>query len=306
MLDIDQSNIRRLDGGLLLVFRELLRTQRTTDAARRLNLTQSTISHALTRLRTLLDDPLFVRRPHGLEPTAFALELAPRIDALVEDTARLVGSRRSFDAATSTRRLRLAAPEFVTIYIGARLIEAFGVRAPNMSLSIEHASRDSTLASLQRGEFDVALGRLDGLDEMDLAVQPLYEDRYCVLARRDHPVLKGARALTFKRYLTLRHVFAQSRSEVGQRDAAVSAANENLNVVARVPQWLSAIAIAASTDAVATVPQRLAEHYAARFDLRVMDAPFMTTSIRVGLARRVGWNDPAIDWLVSLIEQCVV
>jgi DNA-binding transcriptional LysR family regulator len=69
MAEIDINNIRRLDGGLLLVFREVLRHRRTTDAAKRLGITQSTVSHALDRLRDLFGDPLFVRRPHGLEPT---------------------------------------------------------------------------------------------------------------------------------------------------------------------------------------------------------------------------------------------
>ena len=69
MSDIDTADIRKLDGNLLLVFRELARTRRTTETARRLAVTQSTVSHALARLRDLFGDPLFVRRPHGLEPT---------------------------------------------------------------------------------------------------------------------------------------------------------------------------------------------------------------------------------------------
>ena len=67
MSDIDISKIRQLDGALLLVFQSLVRHRRTTVAAERLNVSQSTISHALARLRLLFDDPLFVRRSHGLQ-----------------------------------------------------------------------------------------------------------------------------------------------------------------------------------------------------------------------------------------------
>src|SRR5471032_1669569 len=84
MSDISQLDIRRIDGGLLLVFRELCRRRRTTAVAAHLGLSQSAVSHALARLRDLFGDPLFLRRPHGLEPTGRALELAPRIDALID------------------------------------------------------------------------------------------------------------------------------------------------------------------------------------------------------------------------------
>ena len=84
MSDINQLDIRRIDGGLLLVFRELCRRRRTTAVAAHLGLSQSAVSHALGRLRDLFGDPLFLRRPHGLEPTPRALELAPRIEALID------------------------------------------------------------------------------------------------------------------------------------------------------------------------------------------------------------------------------
>ena len=84
MSDFDLNQIRRLDGGLLLVFRELLRTRRASTVAERLGLSPSAISHALTRLRDLFNDQLFVRRPHGFEPTRRALELGPKIEALID------------------------------------------------------------------------------------------------------------------------------------------------------------------------------------------------------------------------------
>jgi hypothetical protein len=76
MSDFNLNQIRRLDGGLLLVFRELLRTRRASAVAQRLGLSPSAISHALNRLRDLFGDPLFIRRPHGFEPTRRAEERA--------------------------------------------------------------------------------------------------------------------------------------------------------------------------------------------------------------------------------------
>ncbi|MBS0410897.1 MAG: LysR family transcriptional regulator, partial [Proteobacteria bacterium] len=77
MAEFDLNKIRRLDGTLLLVMRELLRRRQAQAAAARLGLSASAVSHALGRLRDLFEDPLFIRRPHGLEPTRRALELGP-------------------------------------------------------------------------------------------------------------------------------------------------------------------------------------------------------------------------------------
>src|SRR5258707_316439 len=104
MSDIDIKNIRRVDGGLLLVFGGLLRRRRATAVARELGLSHSALSHALTRLRDVFDDPLFIRRPHGLEPTRRALELGPRIDTLLDQIDETLRRGQTFAPATSTRR----------------------------------------------------------------------------------------------------------------------------------------------------------------------------------------------------------
>src|SRR5262249_36835394 len=135
MSDIKKPDIRKLAGNLLRVSRELARTRRTTEAAQRLRVTQSTVSHALARLRDVFDDPLFVRRPHGLEPTPRALELAPRIDGLI-DMAGAVLTREGFDPALSERRFRLAAPEFVAALIGGPLVQTFQREAPRASFAM--------------------------------------------------------------------------------------------------------------------------------------------------------------------------
>src|SRR3954453_9030354 len=97
MADIDTKNMRRLDVTLLLVFRELIRSGRTTRAAEHLGLSQPAISHALARLRDIFRDELFLRRPNGLHPTSRALDLAPKIDAALACIEDAVGRVEPFD-----------------------------------------------------------------------------------------------------------------------------------------------------------------------------------------------------------------
>ena len=70
-----------IDLNLLRVLDVLLEERSVTRAGARLGLTQSAVSHALNRLRYQLDDELFQRNAQGMQPTARALEIAPRLHA---------------------------------------------------------------------------------------------------------------------------------------------------------------------------------------------------------------------------------
>src|SRR5262245_23065209 len=156
MSDIDINKLRRLDGGLLLVFSELYRTRKASRVAERLGLSQPAVSHALGRLRDLFGDPLFVRRPHGFEPTQRAIDLAPRVEALIGLADQALTPERSFDPAHSTRTFQIGAPEFVTALIGAALVDACARTAPQVRIVISHADERQALEALRLGELDFA------------------------------------------------------------------------------------------------------------------------------------------------------
>ncbi len=297
MRDIDLNNIRRLDGGLLLVFRGLLRQRRTTAVGRELGLSQSAVSHALTRLRDLFDDPLFIRRPHGLEPTRRALELSPRIDALLDLAGETLGRESRFDPARSERRFALAAPEFVTALLGARLVKAFRKQAPRASFYVQFLGRNSPLDAVRRGELDVAIGRYPSVAP-GLVAELLFEDRYCVVARRSHPAIRGR--ISYPAWLKTGHVFADTRLEEGIDSPPPV---DDIAFVAAVQRWLTALVMVSASDAIATCPLRLARSQARRLGLQVISAPFLRDRIPVYAVRREGGGDQGIDWFLGEIRK---
>ena len=300
MTDISNNEIRKLDGALLLVFRELLRTRRGTEAASRLGVTQSSVSHSLDRLRELFADPLFIRRPHGLEPTRRALELGPRIDALLEIYGQALHRESQFDPALSDRRFVIAAPEFVTALIGAPLVQKFRTEAPKANLTITSLPPDVALDALRRGDLDLVLGRFVAVPA-GIASKRLYDDTYCVVARTRHPRIKGK--IDRQTYAKTGHVYAQSRSEGG--DPEETAPEPDILATAIVPRWLTALSIVAGTDAIATCPRRLAERQAQTMKLQVLDPPFRSLKISVRIARREGGVDLGLDWLEEQVRLAV-
>lgn len=308
MTDYDINNIKRLDGGLLLVFRELLRHRQATRAGRRLGLTPSAISHALRRLRDLFDDPLFIRRPHGLEPTHFALELGPRIEALIDLAGATLERGVGFDPARSERRFSLGAPDFVTATLGPRLIGAFRAQAPRASFYSQFMLHDRAQEALRAGQIDVALGAFGAL-RPGLVAEPLYEDAYCVVARRGHPQIRGE--IDGETYAQAGHIYVHASATESGPGAPTGDAHygsiPNPRVVltqAIAPTFAEALLMAAASDAIADCPRRLAEQHADRLGLQLLDAPLIPP-LHVSAVRRSGDHDPGVDWFLNAIRAAV-
>src|SRR6478672_6803946 len=75
----DVMSADRIDLNLLRVFDAVFEDRNLALAGKRLNLSQSAISHALGRMRQVLGDDLFVRTGKGMEPTMRAVGMAAQV-----------------------------------------------------------------------------------------------------------------------------------------------------------------------------------------------------------------------------------
>jgi len=303
MGDIDQLDIRRIDGGLLLVFRELCRRGRTTAVAAHLGLSQSAVSHALGRLRDLFDDPLFLRKPHGLIPTQRALELAPRIEALIDMMGAAVRPTPGFDPSLSSRSFHIAATVYAQEAIGGPLLGRQRDARFGGGFTFQFLRGYLALDALRRGQIDLALGRFEALPG-GFVGERLYEDGYCIVARRGHPTIEGQ--ISLEQWTSTGHVFAGSISPTDDvmgptigEDPMPSP--HDVVGVAIVPRWEMGLAMVAASDAIATGPRRLAEQQAARLGLQVLDPPEPTAPWTVSMVRREG-ADAGLDWFCDQVR----
>src|SRR5688572_8074104 len=108
---LNEIDLARVDLNLLVVFDAVFTQQHVATAASRLHVSPSAVSHGLRRLRSLFEDPLFLKAPRGVTPTARAVELAPSIAEILTRVKGVVGSGSAFEPTTSTRRFTLAAPD---------------------------------------------------------------------------------------------------------------------------------------------------------------------------------------------------
>jgi DNA-binding transcriptional LysR family regulator len=265
-------------------------------AAQRLALTQSATSHALERLRKLFGDPLFVRHPKGVEPTARALALAPAIADILNRTQSILAVP-SFDANVAST-FTIATIDLTILTIIAPLIEHVRRVAPAIDLRIVPLVREHVVAAFDRQEIDMALLNYPDPPARITRI-PVLKDRYVGIARRGHPGLKG-RQITAAAYAALPHLLFSPRGDaMGFIDEPLArASGRRRRVVLTVPHVLAVPSIIARTDLVTVIAERIARLYARELRLMTFEPPIKLPEFTINMltsAARAG--DPALQWL---------
>ncbi|MCX7888351.1 MAG: LysR substrate-binding domain-containing protein [Rhodobacteraceae bacterium] len=296
MTDFRLIELRQLDLTVLLVFLGLVRTRKATQVAAELGLTQSAVSHALGRLRAVFGDPLFLRRPHGMEPTAVALSLEPQVRLAVDALREALGGPRPFDPESATGEVRIAAWDSLQSLLAPGLIARISTAAPGLRLSFRMLERAAVPEALADGRVDLALGHFPRLPGDTLA-ELLYEDGYAVAGR---PEVIG-RGLTLAAYLALPHVLVSPGGDfTGIVDTTLAGQGLARRVVAVLPQFFPALATLVRTGAVATLPARLASAFAPALGLAVCAPPLDLRPVTVSALRHArNARDPRALWLLD-------
>ncbi len=302
MTDINEIAIRRLDFTVLLVFLGLMRHRKAVTVAAEMGVTQSSISHSLRRLRDVFQDPLFLRHPHGLEPTAYALSLEPHIRQSVDLLQRTLSRPHSFNPAQSRKVLRIGALDQVLATRMPFLLKKMTSEASYMRISARSFGREAALMSLKNTQLDLALGYFWDL-ATEFVQEQLFEDTYVVVARRGHPLLSTP--LTAELYAGARHLVVSPKGDLtGTVDTSLEAVGLSREVVATMPLFLPALAIVAKTDLIATVPSSLAVEIIPQFGLDYCVPPIAIRPFTISAIRhRRDLRNPLLDWVVDALRQ---
>ncbi len=213
-MDIDE--LRRYDLNLLVHLHVLLEECSVSRAARHLNLSQSAISRSLQRLREHFQDELFIRRPHGLQPTARALALQSELAALLKQLSLLVRPGH-FEPALCKRQFTLSAMDHIAIQLIPGLLAWLGRVAPDVRLGLHPWNNDS-IRDMASGRLDLAINFV-AQDRPDLYQRILCPATPVGMVSHDHP-LASRQALTMAELISVPHVMVDIAefSEMGRFD----------------------------------------------------------------------------------------
>jgi DNA-binding transcriptional LysR family regulator len=294
-------DIRRLDMSLLLTFQSLLRTGRTTTTAAELGVTQSSVSHALSRLRDIFADELFQRRHNGLAPTRRALELSPLVSQALDLVHEAVAAR-PFEPASASGVIKIAALDYHCSVLGPVFLDCLARRAPGVKVSFRPLARRAAIRAVVAGQVDLAIGAFDDAPD-ELESIPLWRDPF--VAVMGNAFAPGAAKLSLEAYAEAPHLIISLNGDFSSPvDSALAEQGLKRNVVAALPYCVAAVAAVSAVNAVLTIPTRLARQHQAAFGLKIFDLPIPLRPFDVAVLRlRRTTADPLIDWCVERLVE---
>lgn len=306
---LHEIDLSRVDLNLFALF-EVVRNERHVGrAAERLNLSPSAVSHGLGRLRRLLNDPLFLRTPKGVVPTARAEELAQPIAEILAQARRVVASAEQFDPTTSTRRFTLGSPDGSLAVFLSPLLGALEGSAPGVDISIRQilpppgTPRERAwapaLADLESRAIDVAIIPIDEVPAR-FVEQILFHEDFVIAMRAGHSF---ADEPTLDRYCAMKHLLVSQAGEAhGFVDLALASEGRSRRIAAAVPNFMLALTLIAETDLLAALPRKLVTTHARRFDIKSVEAPLPLPDFRIRcVATKVALMDAGVAWLFDTL-----
>lgn len=283
--------IEGFDLNLLRVFAAVHALRNVGRAAEALGLSQPAVSHALTRLRLQLRDPLFVRVAGGVAPTARADELAAVVEQTLAAVQAALAQADRFDPATSTRTFRLHMSDIGEGVFLPRLAQTVRARAPGVRLEVFQLEHDRIADALDRGKIDLAFGYLPTVAETQRV--DLFDERYVLLLRAAHPLAPSRLTHTTLSKLYYAVVRSHPRTYLRLRQLGLQ---DRVRLV--IPHFMALANILDATDLAALVPMQVAQMFAARGGFRALHTQLDAQEFAVSLhwSRRFE-HDSANRWL---------
>lgn len=298
------SSLARLDLNLLAVFDMLMQERNVTRAAERLHLSQSTVSHALGRLRVALDDPLFVMSRREMMPTERAKALAGPVRQALAMLEQGLRQAKGFDPATARRIFCIATPGSVEHGLVPVLVERLHRQAPHCRLEVCELADSNYERELEKGELDLVIGfaganhlsprlwREEWFNNPLVCLSPLGSELPDVLT----PVELVSRP----------HIHTSSW---GHSQAMVElwlarfGVERELGV--RLPSFMAVPPLMATGRYLVVVPEMIGRHFCRYYPLRMHQLDPAIPIVYLMAGHPLTAHDEAIGWFKSLLHQLV-
>ena len=300
-------DLTRFDLNLLVVLEALWVERHVGRAAERLHLSQSAASHALSRLRTAFDDQLFVRNPRGIAPTPLAMELMPRVAAVLESVRLVASPRGPFDPGRLQTTLSVAATDHAVLTVIAPVLDRIQAAAPGVKLRLRPADIESAVSMLDAGDLDIVLGSGSyARIPQRLDCRPVHQERFVGIARKGHPALvKRGRKLhmELEDFVRLPHILVSPRGDSrGAVDDALEALGRTRQVSATCSSFLAVPFLVGASQAIAVIAERVALRMQETAHLGLFELPLALPTWEVLVMRARGRaNEPIVQWITDMM-----
>ena len=292
-------NLSSIDLNLLVALDALISEAHVGRAARKIGLSQPATSHALSRLRDLMADPLLVRVGSRMELTPRAIGLRESLGEALQRVQTLLVPD-SFDPATSDRRFYVMMHDHVAHLVVPALVQRMRCSAPGTRLDVLPWQSPSSMKLERSRSLDLLIScSTDAIAGFER--ETLFTDTEITVVRRGYPA--ASRLKNLKTFLAASHVAVAGRGLVEDPvDSWLREQGMARQIALRVPSYLQALQTVAQSDLAAFVPRRLAESLSKSLSLTLVPPALDPGEYQEYLfhpCRAV--LDPASTWLRNMV-----
>ena len=306
-------SLHEIDLNLLIYFDVLMDECSVTKAAKRVGLSQPSMSNSLNRLRSLFDDPLLVRTSQGMQPTEKAQELKPKIKRVVANVKSVIQPTYQFNPQTSQRLFRIAVSDYAESILMGNVCSELIKQAPHVGIDL--LTPDTIrFEDVEQGNVDLVISRFDQLP-MSLHTTQLWQDPFSCIMSKQNPL---AQQFDLEHYLKAKHIWVrktdidslhsnQSAEDIRQSslvDTALAQLNKRRTISIYTRNYSSAIRHIQQNDLIATIPSKSSLIIDNMNQYAIFPAPFAIPPMQLKMTwgSLLHHNQPH-RWLRSLIKQ---
>ena len=287
------SQTKRMDLNLFRVFAVIYRERNLTRAAEQLFLSQSAVSHALTRMREQLDDPLFVRDGQGVCPTPLANRLWPDIEQALELLQQALQRSSAFDPQRDLKQLTIAMNDEIEPLFLPKIMQWLQQHAPAAQLHSVRTERQNLRTDLSAGRIHLAIDIAQPA-EQGIKHQCLLQDKFVIVRGQ----ASAQSQLSAEDYMAAQHIVVSAR-RTGRavEDLYLSRQGIERQIKIRCQQYETACRMVLDSDLLLTMPKHLAQQLNAHLNICVQTLPIAID----GIALHLYWhsdhsNDAQLVW----------
>ncbi|WP_413492797.1 transcriptional regulator LeuO [Morganella psychrotolerans] len=295
-----ETNLRNVDLNLLTVFDAVMQMQNVTRAAELLGMSQPAVSNAVSRLKVMFNDELFVRYGRGIQPTARAKQLfGPVRQALQLVHNELPGA--GFDPATSERTFNLSISSPLDIRLTDKIIEQVKLHSKKININIQSYMSKNIEHDLKYQETDFALS-YNRFDKPNYNHHLLFNDQLSLVAARHHPRVQYS--ISEKQIFTEQHAVV-ALDLIDSFSAPYYENNELLRaIVYQGTNLISVLNIVSKTELVAIAPKWLIQLYSSLLPIQEVQLPWDKVSRPAFLIwHEACARDKGHQWMKALLSQ---
>ena len=290
-------NLKETDLNLFIAFDVIYTEKNLTKAGQVLGITQPAVSNALSRLRELFGDDLFIRTSKGMIPTPVANQIIKDVRSALSLIQNTISETEKFDPSIAEMTFKISIGDSSEYRLLPLLIKELAEIAPKIKVETYLTPRKDAPRELASGTIDFSIDPPVHSDP-HLRHEKIYEEDYVMIVRKDHPIM-NLKEITIEDYLKLSHIHISNRKTgLGHVDMALYRLGLSRDISLRAQHFLVAPYIVEQSDLAITTTKG----FAVDRDLAWRELPFEIEPLILHLYwHEAKDSDPSTKWMKDLM-----